>query len=378
MSKQNFDTNMSPLTGSGFLNSIKLIRRYKLKAKYYPRAFLFLLVALLLEPFRIVERLYYNRKALQQKMEQPPIFIIGHWRSGTTHLHNLICQDENMGFVTTYQAIYPETTFCGSKIIKGLMQLLMPKKRAADNMALNANFPQEDEFVLTNTNGLSYYNFWFFPKYWKQIFSDFVDFNVPQKTIAKWKQGYQLLVHKALKNTNGKRFISKNPPNTGRIKQLLELYPDAKFIHIHRNPVSTFVSTKKFITETMNPIKLEPFSEAEIEEHIFWTYEQLLKSYLATKHLIPKKNLIDISFVDLESRPMETLENIYQQLGIEDFDVAAEKFKTYLNAKENYQKNSHIIPDSLKEKIYQRWAFAFEEWHYPKPNIQKLANQTKN
>src|SRR4029079_1152655 len=40
---------------------------------------------------------------------QPPLFVLGHWRSGTTHLHNLLTVDERFAFPNNYQVFYPHT-----------------------------------------------------------------------------------------------------------------------------------------------------------------------------------------------------------------------------------------------------------------------------
>src|SRR5678816_885369 len=37
----------------------------------------------------------------------PPLFVLGHWRSGTTHLHNLLAVDDRFAFPNNYQALFP-------------------------------------------------------------------------------------------------------------------------------------------------------------------------------------------------------------------------------------------------------------------------------
>src|SRR5271166_4955893 len=54
------------------------------------------------------ENLFYGRKVRNAKVP-PPLFILGMWRSGTTHLHNLLAQDDRFAYPTTYQVCYPHT-----------------------------------------------------------------------------------------------------------------------------------------------------------------------------------------------------------------------------------------------------------------------------
>ncbi|MEZ5022044.1 MAG: sulfotransferase [Chitinophagales bacterium] len=346
--------------------------------KYYPKIIFFVIISALVEPFRWIERKLRKRQIENFKIEEDPVFIIGHWRSGTTFLHNILCKDPQMGFVTTFQAIYPETIFSGSKLVKGMMKVMMPKNRAADNMELGTDLPQEEEFALSNTHAMSYYNFWFFPKRWKEYFKHYIEFqDVSPEIVKRWKSEYVKLVKKALINTKGKRFISKNPPNTGRIDVLLELFPNAKFIHIYRHPVNTFVSTKKFVEETIGPLQLHDISSKELEDNILWTYDKLMKRFESQRDLIPAENLYEIKFEEFENNALATIEEVYQKLNLSGFDTAKPIFEKYLEEQESYQKNDHVFPEETVKKVTQNWGFAMRQWDYVTPGkpIQQMEAQ---
>ena len=57
---------------------------------------------------RLYEKLLSMERLKSTAMDQAPIFIIGHWRSGTTYLHNLLCQDRTLGHMDMLQAVAPE------------------------------------------------------------------------------------------------------------------------------------------------------------------------------------------------------------------------------------------------------------------------------
>ncbi len=44
-----------------------------------------------------LQQLFFGRKIRETRIKHPPIFLIGHWRSGTTHLHELMIRDELAG-----------------------------------------------------------------------------------------------------------------------------------------------------------------------------------------------------------------------------------------------------------------------------------------
>ena len=50
---------------------------------------------------------------------------------------------------------------------------------------------------------------------------------------------------------HGKQLVLKNQDNTGKIPQLLEMFPNAKFVYCYRNPYDLYMSMKKFMTKVI-------------------------------------------------------------------------------------------------------------------------------
>ena len=247
--KQKKGVLLPPAVGYSLKIMAGLFSRNQVSARYYPRLVIITLINLINYPFRTWERLLINPGFKNEAIKNDPVFIVGHWRSGTTHLHNLLCQDERLGFVTTYQSVFPDTLLAGLGrfIFGGFTKLLIPGTRKGDNVKLDTANPQEEEFALGDKTPVCFYYFWMFPKNIRNYYDRFIRFRgIPDSQLQSWKNDYKLLIKKALKNTGRVQFLSKNPPNTARIKVLLEMFPNAKFIHIHRNPVEVFLSTRHF------------------------------------------------------------------------------------------------------------------------------------
>lgn len=368
MADTNFSVSISTISGGSVGNILKILSENTVEPRYYPRVVSSLLFSVFAEPFRWWEHLRYDGAIRSFQLKNDPVFVLGHWRSGTTHLHNLLCKDPQMGYVTTYQGVFPELLLGSSWLFKTFMKLMMPEKRASDNVELSADYPQEEEFALGNTNPYGYYNFWFFPKQVKTHYERFIEFkNADERMLARWKSDYVRLVKKALLNTKGERFISKNPPHTGRIKQILEIFPQAKFVHIYRNPVVIFISTKKLIESTIPSLKFQDITGEEIEESILWVYERIMQAYLRDRALIPADNLIELRFEDFEHNTLHELERIYGQLHIPGFEKAKPHFQQYINAQKSYKKNTYSLPRSTVDRITTRWKFAMDAWNYRLP-----------
>jgi len=361
---------LPPAVGYSFSILLRLIRENEVSMRYYPRLFITSLINIINKPFRYYERRFINPKIKEQDIKNDPIFILGHWRSGTTLLHNLLCEDKQMAFTTTFQGVFPDTLFnkAGRFLFETFTKILIPGTRKGDNVKLRTNYPQEEEFALGSHTCFSYYYFWMFPKNIQKYYDKYINFNdVSSEDIDSWKEDYLLLIKKAVRNTAGNIFISKNPPNTGRIKVLLEMFPNAKFIHIYRNPIEVFLSTKHFYKTMMPYLQLNTITEEELVNHILKVYKEMMKKYFAQKTLIPQQNLIEVAFEDIESRPGEILENIYKQLQIPEFETARIRFDKYLEDSKDYKKNKHLIKKELLDKILDKWDFAMKEWGYDVP-----------
>ena len=103
----------------------------------------------------------YEKLLADKPLEHDPVFILGHWRSGTTFVHNVFSCDKHFGYNTTYQTVFPHLMMWGQPFFKKNMSWLMPDKRPTDNMELAVDLPQEEEFALANMMPYTYYNFCF-------------------------------------------------------------------------------------------------------------------------------------------------------------------------------------------------------------------------
>ncbi|WP_338238051.1 sulfotransferase [Persicobacter diffluens] len=357
--------SMSALAGSTYSNFKRVIEGKEIEKQYQKRLNGSGIVTRFIEPISKYEQAKNHKRLQEVTFDKAPLFILGHWRSGTTHLHNLMCQDQQFGYVTTYQGVFPNALLSGQWLFKSFMQLAMPKKRATDNVELSVNYPQEEEFGLGNMCPHSYYNFWYFPQHMQEYAKKYLLFeDLTDREYQEWQNTYDTMVRKAMINTNGERFISKNPPHTSRIKELLALYPNAKFIHIARNPYTVFESTIKFFMATIEPLKFQDISREQMEENILRIYVQMYEKYEREKALIPEGNLMEIRFEDLEQDNLGMLEKIYQQLDLGNFEESRPAFEAYIKEKSGYKKNAYKYQENTIQKVQAYWKDSFEKWGY--------------
>ena len=292
---------------------------------------------------------------------------MGHWRSGTTYLHNILCQDNQFGFITMLQAAFPNS-FMTFKIFRSFMKRFLPKNRPMDNVSMGITLPQEDEMALSDLYPCSFYNAFYFPKKLRLLFLRFVKFeNVAIKIKERWQKIYQYLLKKASYYMGGKQLVLKNPVNTARVKLLLNMFPKAKFIHIYRNPYIVFASTLNFYEKAIKPFALQDIPRPLLEKNIFWIYKTMMESYFKEKSLIPKENLVEIKFEDLEANPLEQVKYIYDGLNLDGYSRVKFKILRYIEKLKDYKKNIYYFTEEMINKVKINWKFAIRKWKYDPP-----------
>ena len=362
--RETFRLYLPPAVGYKYPLLIRLMRKYGVETGYHGRAFVISLISMIGAPFRLYEKMAYDRKAKNVKLETPPVFILGHWRSGTTHLHNLLCEDADAAYVTTYQSVFPDQTLAtGSRFLfKNIMKMIMPLKRKGDNIRLSTEYPQEEEFTLGARNQASFYYYWYFPELMMQFYDQYLTFETSDNSVRQtFIEDYKRVINKAILYTGKRRFFSKNPVNTARIPMLLEMYPDAKFIHIHRNPVDVILSTRHFFSHMMPGLSLHKIDHDKVNEDIYTVYERMMKQYFDTRSLIPEGNLIEIKYENLSADTMGDMKKIYDQFGFDGFDKAGPVIERYADSKKGYVKNKYAIKRELLDEILKHTEFTMKE-----------------
>ena len=179
-----------------------------------------------------------------------------------------------------------------------------------------------------------------------------------------FKETFLKLIKISLWNTKGTQFLSKNPPHTGRVKTLVEMFPNAKFIYLKRNPYTVFESTRSFFTNTIQPLRLQEISNEQIESNFIEVYRRLFYKYEEQKHLIPEGNLVEVKFEDFEQDAFAMTEDIYKKLNLPGFEESKAEIEKYLGKKKGYKKNQYKYDDRTVQLVEENWGMALKEWGY--------------
>lgn len=315
-----------------------------------------------------VQSLRYGRRIASTKVDQPPVFIVGHWRTGTTLLHELMFRDERFGSPTTYQCFTPHHFLVSESFLPWLTSWLMPKNRPMDNMATGWDRPQEDEFALLALAAPTPYFRMAYPGD-PPPYLEFLDMqNVAPADLARFERAMTTFVQMIALRT-GKRVLLKSPPHTGRIEVLSRLFPGAKFVHVTRDPYSIFPSTLRlwYALDEVQGFTLVPDNDAEVdrrEEFVFAGLERMYRGFEDQRERLDPASICDVRYEDLVADPVGEVRRIYETLDLGDYAAVEPKIAAYATREKNYRRNVHDLDESLKTRIRERWAAYFERYGY--------------
>lgn len=344
---------------------LRLRARHAVDPRFRKRLRARLIFSALIEPLRWYERLRHAALLRRTRVDDSPVFILGFGRSGTTHLHNLMWKDGRFGVVTNYQANLHPVALSGRGWLDRFLADKLPKKRPMDNVALSLEGPQEEEIALANLTADAPLHFMSFSHALPEIYERWVtDLGRDAKDLAIWKRNYMDVLKKATVLSGGRRLVLKTPPNTGRIPTLLELFPEARFVHIVRDPYPVFQSMRNMYRKVLPGQELQSLEWDRIDAWVIDAYRRLMTKYLADREQIPAGQLIEIRYEDLDARPLEVLPRLYASLGLPDFEVVRPRIEGYLEGLGRFEKNRFDYPDEVVESVNEHWGFALEAFGY--------------
>lgn len=316
--------------------------------------------------FKRLERAIYGRK-VDAAAVAPPVFLLGHYRSGTTHLQNLFATDRRFGHPTFAHVMLPHTFLVSEPLMNAIGGAVVPRTRmGVDDVPLGPRVPFEEEYALAVMTFRSPYLGWAFPER-ADDYDRFLTFrDASADDVAVWKDAFRLFAKKLTVRYGGRPLVFKSPPHTGRIRLLLELFPDAKFVHIRRDPYTVYRSTVRLHEKTAEPFAFQRLDPAPLHGRVVRQYRELYDAYFEERSLIPPGRLVEIAYEDLDREPLAQLEKVYSALGLPDFAEARPAAEAYLRSLAGYTKNRHPdLPPAVRDELRREWRRSFEEWGYP-------------
>ncbi|MGH7134511.1 MAG: sulfotransferase family protein [Pirellulales bacterium] len=306
-------------------------------------------------------------QAISRTEVAPPLFILGHWRSGTTLLQNLFALDRRFATPTLFEVLFPHTLLTAERLLRPPLSLLVPRTRHTDNMRFGLDVPYEDEFAICTMTLCSPHLSMVFPQR-----SDHYDRFLTLRGMSDadfkcWRAGLMKFLRK-LTLKHRRPLVLKSPPHTARIRLLLEMFPKAKFVHIHRDPYAVFQSMLRLVMASSLRQRLQTPRRGmvELEDLVLHWYRLMYEAFFEDRILLPEGHFHEIRFRDLERDVVGVMRRSYEALDLPSFGEVEPEVHRYAANITGYRKTPHEpLAKPLRQRIAADWRRSFDEWGYP-------------
>jgi len=276
-----------------------------------------------------------------EQIELPtPVFVLGLFRSGTTILHRLLGEDPDNRTLPHWESFDPVHTPEGpeprQRKLAGMLTLaniISPSIRAIHPM--DAHQTDECRGMFTNVFRTPQFNV-------QYRVGGYVNWLLSQDaTIAYRHHRRQLqLVHRH--RPHGKRFVLKDPTHTFFVDAILGVFPDARFVFIHRDPAETLSSICSLHAYTRSVFSSDIEAHAIGAELSDSYMMRLLEPAVAAVDRLPAGRVAHVRSPDLSRDPVGTIAEAYRALGMELGKEARLAMQEYMQAKCERASPRHI------------------------------------
>lgn len=302
------------------------------------------------------------------RIEADPVIVIGHWRSGTTLLHELLACDRRFVAPNTIQCGAPSHFVLSEEFSRDWLGFLLPAERPMDAMPMGFERPQEDEVALCSLGMPSPWWTIAFPNE-TDVDADWADLeSLSDRDRNRWLATWTTWLRDIQFEHPG-RLLLKNPLHTYRVPIIRSVFPAADFIHIVRDPHDLVPSCINFWMRLSEAHGLQRPRREGLEERALASIERMDARITATWESIPPEHRFRTRYEDLVADPRAVLRAIYAHFGWPCAEVMPSWERAILE-RGDYRPNTHRPDPSLTaridgcmEDLLARYGYALRQPH---------------
>lgn len=300
-------------------------------------------IKLLINRLKIQEQFNRYPEIFQVQIKKP-VFVLGLPRCGTTFLFNLLCQDSNTRWLRLWELMNP----CPPPVLQASetdprIQQAEKSLKLYDWVAPNLKVTHyydprgpeecnklfEHNFVsplfAVKTNIPSYYQ-WLVKQ--ENLFTSSYKYYRQQLQLLSWK--YQ-----------GKHWILKAPFHLSRLDSILKVFPDACFVHIHRNPLNS-VPSGCSLSALWRGIYSDRVDTKIIGQQWLNWLADATERMMNERSQTHTEHFFDSNYDDMIADPVDTLRQIYNHFKFDYTTRLEENLKQYINQNSQHKRGVHV------------------------------------
>ena len=303
------------LVAAGFIRPSVLFQGLQLSrpaASRWPVSLLIGLSGLLVEPLAWLQTLLFQQRLRRSKLPPDPVVVIGHWRSGTTFLHQLLASDPAWATARNSLTVAPQVALLLKPLLRLFMRAWMTAVRPIDAVPWSENDPQEDEVGIARLTMDTHMAAMAFP----QLYPFHFRRTVMRCTAAYERQWLRFTRLTWLHDGAGSsRLLIKNSAHMARVAMVLRHFPKARFVLLRReaeDSIRSLVQVKQRLAELVG---LQPAPDLCTQvDQLPAARWQLINAFELSWPLTPADQLLEVDCNDPVAMPLETVQRIFDHL----------------------------------------------------------------
>lgn len=282
-----------------------------------------------------IEDTYKRHPEIQDEEIKQPIIVIGQGRSGTSMLVNVLSANPDHAALMQWEAMFPcpppeKATYKTDPRIEKSHRLIDQWNRVTPTLAsmheFSGSVPMEDcEILALNFMAPS----WFDSLGQVATYDAYMLRQDPAPVLRYHQRVLKLLQWKNPR----KNWVLKDPLHLDRLGALLKIYPDARFVWPHRDPVRALASTVSLLGTLQWGRSDHPFKGGSFEYVLdpalsAARFDAVIDQLEA--HLVPPRQIHHMLYKDLVADTIGSLEKMYRHLGIPLIDAGRRGMAKYM------------------------------------------------
>ncbi len=273
------------------------------------------------------------------------VVVLGYFRSGTTHLHNLLATHPDVVTPRWVQAMSPQGFWLSWAFLGWALVPFLPNTRPQDGVAFGPDWPAEDDFAHNN---------WALASSlpgrlvlvrerarWGRF--DSLD-GLSEGERARWRRAAAAFAWKVSAGRRGKALVLKSPSHTGRVRELDRLFGGrVRFVHISRRAEEVVRSNvamhRRLEGQSLQPLPDDDALRGRIVEEYVEAERRFLRE--ARELGLGPQRLVWLRYDGLVSAPTAELERVCRAVGLRWDDEVRGRAERYLGAVGAYRASRH-------------------------------------
>lgn len=371
----------------------------EIRPRYLPRLALGLCTSCVGTILTLPERLLLGLASLVQphrpaSSRTPIVFVLGYYRSGTTHLHYLLSCDRRFITPKWFQVMAPTGWWCSWSIIRWLLVPFLSSTRPQDDVAIGPEWPAEDDFAVNNHTAASTMpgrmivpadRLWDHYRRYQTLEA------LTESQRSRFRRSLRAFVSRLEWNplrpskVSQRMILLKSPAHTARVRELSELFgaDRVRFVHLSRDPTAVLRSNIA-MHRRFEPYLLAdpPIDHGEtIRARVVQEYDLTERAFLAQSAALAGKGgggedtedgrIARVRYQDLVADPVTVLRRVYAELGLSWTDEFHRRVVRYLASVNDYRPASSTrgSADNAASDVLPELEWMLDAFNHRAPTI---------